>query len=500
MTDLPPGWEWTTLEDLLAAEPRAITDGPFGSKLASKHYTTHGARVIRLQNIGDGVFRDEHAYISSEYFEELRAHEVRAGDLLLASLGEVLPRACIVPDIGPAIVKADCIRARIHPDVDARWVLYALMSLKSRNHATSLIKGVGRPRLGLGAIKKLPVPLPPLAEQGRIVGAIEGYLSRLDFGATQLKKTLARIDGLRERIMEAACTGRLDVEHDGLFAKDPAATGVNDGELPTLPASWKWVRLGELAEVVGGITKDSKKQSDPNVPMVPYLRVANVQRGRLELSTLAYVRAPEEKVKKLSLQYGDVLLNEGGDRDKLGRGWIWENQIDRCIHQNHVFRARIHDGVLHPKLLAWHANGFGRRWFEANGKQSVNLASISLSKIKMFPVPVPPWELQKELVSAAEARLSVLDRGEALIRESLAWADSLRRSLLAEAFAGRLVPQDPTDVPASELLGRIRAERTEQPKTARARRTKPKTSPAATRTEWPDADCTPTTYEQEELL
>lgn len=258
--------------------------------------------------------------------------------------------------------------------------------------------------------------------------------------------------------MAAACTGSfLNLISDGQ-ASLPVPAGVIDGELPRIPADWTWMRLGELAEVVGGVTKDTKKQSNPDLPSVPYLRVANVQRARLNLEDIAYIRVPEEKARQLALQPGDVLLNEGGDRDKLGRGWIWEGQIPGCIHQNHVFRARIKDRILHPKLLAWHANGFGRTWFERNGKQSVNLASISLSKIKLFPVPVPPAHLQEEMVAETERNLSALDNVESLVHRSLIRAKHLRRSLLADAFAGRLVPQDPDDEPASVLLERIKAE------------------------------------------
>ena len=95
-------WAVATLNDLQADEPRAITDGPFGSNLASRHYTESGPRVVRLQNIGDGRFIDERAHISEEHFESLRAHEVLPGDLLVASLGEVLPRACLAPaTLGP---------------------------------------------------------------------------------------------------------------------------------------------------------------------------------------------------------------------------------------------------------------------------------------------------------------------------------------------------------------------------------------------------------------
>src|SRR2546430_718344 len=97
MRGLPSGWRLVTLNDLQADEPRAITDGPFGSHLTSAHYTESGPRVVRLQNIGDGLFQDLPAHISDSHFQSLRAHEVLPGDLLVASLGETLPRACLAP-------------------------------------------------------------------------------------------------------------------------------------------------------------------------------------------------------------------------------------------------------------------------------------------------------------------------------------------------------------------------------------------------------------------
>src|SRR5579872_6070240 len=100
----PPGWEWASVESLATAAVRAITDGPFGSNLKTEHYSDSGPRVIRLQNIGDGVFRDEYAHISREHFERLKAHEVEAGDVVVALLGDELPRACSIPaGVAPAI-------------------------------------------------------------------------------------------------------------------------------------------------------------------------------------------------------------------------------------------------------------------------------------------------------------------------------------------------------------------------------------------------------------
>ena len=190
--------------------------------------------------------------------------------------------------------------------------------------------------------------------------------------------------------------------------------------------------------MVGGITKDASKQGDPSFVEVPYLRVANVQRGRLDLRTIARIRVPPAKLEQLRLEPGDVLLNEGGDRDKLGRGWVWAGEIEDCITQNHVFRARPRPGTLHPKLLSWAANSLGGPWCERNGKQSVNLASISLKRIRLMPVPVPPLDAQPELVQRLEDLHDRSARLDTVIEGQLARGAALRRSLLASAFSGRL--------------------------------------------------------------
>src|SRR5438105_4914811 len=135
MTELPSSWVEATLDDLVVA-PGSITDGPFGSNLKTSHYTTSGPRVIRLQNIGDGVFIDVHAHISKEHYKSLEKHAVASGDVVIASLGAELPRACVVPaHVPPAIVKADCIRLRLHPDVNPKYVSHALNSSQVRSVA-----------------------------------------------------------------------------------------------------------------------------------------------------------------------------------------------------------------------------------------------------------------------------------------------------------------------------------------------------------------------------
>src|SRR5450830_1535658 len=171
MSDLPDGWVNCQVEELAATEPASLTDGPFGSNLKTSHYAQAGPRVIRLQNIGDGTFVDESAYISEDHFERLRRHEALGGDVVIAMLGEKLPRACVVPHyVGRAIVKADCVRLRVHRELSTpSYVTYALNSQQVRTQATALVHGVGRPRLGLKWLRTLKVPVAPRPEQHRIV-------------------------------------------------------------------------------------------------------------------------------------------------------------------------------------------------------------------------------------------------------------------------------------------------------------------------------------------
>jgi type I restriction enzyme S subunit len=191
-------------------ELATLTDGPFGSNLKTSHYTDSGPRVVRLQNIADGVFRDEEAHIDPLHFERLRKHEVLPGDIVAASLGDDAPRACLVPGwLGPAIVKADCIRIRPAAEVDASFLMWMLNSPQVREQAAGLIKGIGRPRLGLGNMKRLSIPVPSPGEQQHIVAEIERRLSLADALSAEVGRAQHRSPVLRRALLERAFTGRL---------------------------------------------------------------------------------------------------------------------------------------------------------------------------------------------------------------------------------------------------------------------------------------------------
>ncbi|MEZ5799570.1 MAG: restriction endonuclease subunit S [Nitratireductor sp.] len=240
--------------------------------------------------------------------------------------------------------------------------------------------------------------------------------------------------------------------------------------LPAIPEEWIFLRLNDVAAIGSGMSVSKSRKFEDSIE-APYLRVANVQRGYLNLEEIKTMEIERSQADSLGLATWDVLFNEGGDRDKLGRGWVWESQIPNCITQNHVFRASPfrHDLKWSQFISHW-GNSFGRDYFEKGGKQTTNLASINKTVLNALPVPYCSPAEQTEIVRRLDARLEAADGLETEIDAALTRADALRQSILKKTFSGQLVPQDPDDEPASALLKRIKADRAMAPK-AKKRKT-----------------------------
>jgi len=208
---LPESWVWTTLETVSGNQPYSIVDGPFGSKLKTEHYRETGVRVVRLGNIGDGYFIDKKSFIEPSHAAELNRHSIRSGDLVIASLGEELPKACLIPaDFGEGIVKADCIKFSPNPDAtNPTFVLSWLNSLVLRAKVAGEIRGVGRPRLNLGDIRTFAIPLASKAEQDRIAEQVGEIFSKISVLEDWCLTELTRSASLRQSILKEAFTGRL---------------------------------------------------------------------------------------------------------------------------------------------------------------------------------------------------------------------------------------------------------------------------------------------------
>jgi len=188
------------------------------------------------------------------------------------------------------------------------------------------------------------------------------------------------------------------------------------------------VRLGYLASIQSGITVDGNRSDGPDDVTLPYLRVANVQDGHLNLETITEIRVPKSLARSATLKRGDVLMTEGGDLDKLGRGTVWDDEIENCLHQNHVFAVRTDSTKLLPEYLALVTqSSYARAYFESTGTKTTNLASTSSSKIRDFRIPLAGLDEQRQIADFLDAETARIDRVVAVRQQQLA--------LLAQRFS-----------------------------------------------------------------
>ena len=395
----------------------------------------------------------------------------------------------------------------IKASVSNAYVCFYLNQLDYSVHVT----GTTRLKLTQSALRRLPIHVAPANEQHRIAAKIDQLFSELDKGIESLKTARRQLEVYRQSVLKHAFEGKLTAQWreenkdklekpEQLLAriKQESAThyeqqlqewtaAVREWEvkgklgrqptrpskvkqpieivpeelapLPNIPTSWCFVRLCQVAQVGSGMSVSAARKLEDPVE-IPYLRVANVQRGFLDLSEIKYMSIERSQLAILQLKEWDVLFNEGGDRDKLGRGWIWQSEIAPCITQNHVFKASPYlTSESNSRLLSHWGNTFGQGYFEKTGKQTTNLASINKTVVSEFPVPLIPFEEQEEICKQIDRIMTNLDAQEQEISIALGRADLLRQAILRRAFSGELVPQDANDEPASVLLDRIKAQK-----------------------------------------
>ncbi|WP_321343081.1 restriction endonuclease subunit S [Breoghania sp.] len=460
MSGLPKGWG----EAELGLVVGKLTDGSHNPPKGQEA----GLPMLSARNVDDGAINfDQFRWIDPDAFEaEDRRTRVTSGDILLTIVGAI-GRSAVVNDGHPkfTLQRSVAVLGELNglvPEFVSRY----FRSPTFQNWLQDNAKGTAQKGVYLKKLATSAVPIPPLAEQKRIVVKLDALSAR----SARAREALDRIETLVKRYKQAvlskAFSGELTKNDGWQLMPEGMVTSASKGQLPD---SWQTRELAEISEIQSGLALGKKRKTDAELIELPYLRVANVQRGWLTLDEIKTVEVTENEAQKLYLKPGDVLMNEGGDRDKLGRGWVWNGEIEDCIHQNHVFRVRLHANALPPKFLSYYSNEFGQQHFFSQGKQTTNLASISKSKLSAMKVPVPPFPEAEEIVRRIESAFQKIDQLAAEAKRALELTDKLDEAILAKAFRGELVPQDPNDEPASVLLDRIKAERAAQPKPKRGR-------------------------------
>ncbi|MFM5317169.1 restriction endonuclease subunit S [Aeromonas veronii] len=351
------------------------------------------------------------------------------------------------------------------------------------------------------------------------------------------KLELTGIKKLRELILELAVRGklvpqdpndepasvlleRIAVEKARLvkekkIKKEKPLSAISEDEKPfELPKGWEWCRFEDIVDIQSGITK-GRKLTNRVLTTVPYLSVANVQRGYVDVTGIKSVELPVDEVEKYQVLTGDLLITEGGDWDKVGRTAIWADEMPYVAHQNHVFKARKFLQEQDESWLEMFLNGpSARDYFAGSSKQTTNLASINKTQLRGCLIAIPPKNEKSCIVAKVDELMTLCDQLELRSESQLAahqtlvetllatltdscdadelaqnWArlsthfdslftteasiDALKQTILQLAVMGKLVPQDPSDEPASALLERIAAEKARLVKEKKIKKEKP---------------------------
>ena len=264
-------------------------------------------------------------------------------------------------------------------------------------------KGATVHSLSNGFLEGLLFPLPPLDVQRRIVGLLDR--------ATEIRR---RADASRAKARSII----------------PALFRDSFGDPASNPKGWPLKMLEDVADIGSGLTKGRKMNGTPTVP-TPYLRVANVQADRLDLSEIKLIDATDDDRLRCRLEPGDLLMTEGGDIDKLGRCAMWRGEVDLCLHQNHLFRVRMRGSVLPEFARAFMQCEAARGYFLRVAKRTTGIASINKTQLSQLPVWVPPLNLQSDFIERSkrvEATANALDKAAAK-------AESIVAALSAEVFS-----------------------------------------------------------------
>ena len=375
-----------------------------------------------------------------------------------------------------------------------RYVLLFLKTPAFLMNGESVMTGsAGQKRMPRTYFESTPFPLPPLAEQSHIVTRVEELMHLCDAleakgqleakQHAQLVSTLLgtltesetpeeladnwqriathfdllldrpeAVDALEQTILQLAVRGllvpqdpqdepasellkRIRAEKDRLIAEGKVKRDKLLAEIATddrpfeAPIGWQWVRLGDVVLISSGVTL-GRKTAIPSPVSLPYVRVANVQRWHLNLSSMKEVVIDNTELERFKLASGDLLITEGGDWDKVGRTSIWRDELPTCLHQNHVFKARGTSTDWNPVWAELFLNSsIARNYFASSAKQTTNLASINMTQLKDCVFPVPPVSEQSRIVT----RVTQLRRMCAELRQRLT-AASERQSQLAQCL------------------------------------------------------------------
>ncbi|UUD64660.1 restriction endonuclease subunit S [Pseudomonas seleniipraecipitans] len=356
-----------------------------------------------VKDFNDGyLIRTTRDFITPEGLKNSASNLISAGTVIIPTRMALGKAAIAQRDVA---INQDLKAVVPSGEVDPRYLLWYFIANASQ--IQSMGKGATVKGVTLDQLRKLQFPLPPFPEQRRIAA----ILDKAEALRAKRSEAIAKLDQLLQSVF-------LEMFGDPL----------------TNPKEWPAVTVAEIAEVQGGLQFSASRKDIPN--SVPYLRVANVQRGFLDLAEIKEMGATVAEVQRIRLNAGDILVVEGhGNPDEIGRCAVWDGSISECIHQNHLIRVRANPETVTPSFLASYLNSdVGSRWLKGTARTTSGLNTISVKKVRETQVLLPPLALQQRWDDFV---LSVADRRSVALVAAVKNA-SLFEALQAQAFSGKL--------------------------------------------------------------
>ena len=460
MSALPSSWELCRFGDIA----RIRNGYAFKSTwFKEKREVSTDVPLIRQSQLKGAVADlSEAVFLDASHLKEFYDYRIQHGDVLIGMSGSI-GKVCVYQDEQLALQNQRTGKIEVHPGADLEPKFLGLYLSSIERTLVQFAKGMGVQNISSKDIEGLPFSLPPLAEQRRIVGKVEELFSELDAGVANLKQARTQLAVYRQALLKHAFEGHLTADWRSLH--QPVATVKSS--VPHPIESWRFTTLADLTEY---ITSGSRGWAEFYADAGPiFIRAANLNRDRLDLSDVAFVSLPKGvEGTRTRTRLGDVFITiTGANVTKAG---FLDHEIGEAYVSQHVALCRPTDPTISEYLYLYIiSNAGGRRDLE-KAAYGAGKPGLNLDNLRTLQIPMPTRAEIPLIVEAIRSQLSAIDTLEADIDLNLQKAEALRQSILKKAFAGELVPQDPADEPAAALLARIRAEREAQPVNRRTRR------------------------------
>ncbi len=497
MSALPTGWAEVELGEVWRESRARVRPAAIGpTKYIGLEHVASGTNRITGHRCSEGVKSTVAAFSS--------------GDVLYGRLRPYLNKVVRPHESG--VGSTEFLVFKESSALANALLMHLLSSSDLVAYASANSAGVNLPRVSAQRLGKYRFGLAPLPEQRRIVARIESLFAELDEGVAALKRAEANLERYRASVLKSAVEGRLteqwrkenppeetgeqllrrilaerrkrwEAEQLAKFEaqgrkpprnwkakyKEPVAPDASG--LPELPEGWCWATVDQVSLTV---QYGSSAKTSPEPEGVPVLRMGNIQQGALDLQDLKYLPFDHREFPKLLLRDGDLLFNRTNSAELVGKTAVYRGRPDPCSFASYLISVRILRARLSPVVANALNSSWGRAWIASVVSQQVGQANVNGTKLRGFPFPLPPEAELGEIIRRSDDASDAVMRSTGAIADLLHQTTALRQSILKRAFEGRLVPQDPTDEPASVLLERIRAERKSERKRRKRRPAKPR--------------------------